>query len=616
MRTATLLACLSSASLSWGATRLPAQVDPGLAGAPAQPAAASLGCRLGSVLEATFTDQRWQRRTLTELAAPKATVVFFTAIECPIAQRLLPRLGTLAQDYAARGVAVLVMNVGPGDHLVDAAAQVVKHSPAAVFGKDFDGAFAATAGVDRTATALVLDGERRLVYRGRVDDQFGYTGQRDQPTRHDLRQALDEVLAGQPVAVAETVVSGCRITVREASPVGSVVPTFSRDVAPLLQRHCQECHRTDGEAPFPLLDEAQVKKHSAMVAEVVDQGRMPPWYGSTAHGPFVNHRGLSAVERDTLAQWFAGGMPSGDAKELPAPRPLPTSSWRIGAPDQVISIKAPVRLPADGIVPYKYFILPFRFEHDTWVEAIEIKPQNRRSLHHCNLARVKLGEQFSQEGFITGYVPGGDPFVMDPGTAVKIPAGSVLALQAHYVTTGEPEIDRIEVGLRFPRVPVQKETQVAIAADFKFAIPPGAMAHPVRAARTLRDDAVGIGMFVHMHLRGRDMTVTAEAPDGSTETLLVVPNYNFDWQQSYRWAPATRQFAKGTRIRALAHFDNSTWNPFNPDPQQTVGFGLETTDEMMYLFLFWVRRDEALGLQIDPQTGHLLPNPGAAVDRR
>jgi len=282
----------------------------------------------------------------------------------------------------------------------------------------------------------------------------------------------------------------------------------------------------------------------------------------------------------------------------------------------VISIKAPVRLPADGLVPYKYFILPFRFEADTWVEAIEIKPQNRRSLHHCNLARVKLGEQFSQDGFITGYVPGGDPFVMDPGTAVKIPAGSVLALQAHYVTTGEPEIDRLEVGLRFPRVPVQKETQVAIVADFKFAIPPVAMAHPVRAVRTLRDDAVGIGMFVHMHLRGRDMTVTAEAPDGSAETLLLVPNYNFDWQQSYRWAPATQQFAKGTRIRALAHFDNSAWNPFNPDPQQTVAFGLETTDEMMYLFLFWVRRDEELGLQVDPQTGRLLPNPGAGSDRR
>jgi hypothetical protein len=186
---------------------------------------------------------------------------------------------------------------------------------------------------------------------------------------------------------------------------------------------------------------------------------------------------------------------------------------------------------------------------------------------------------------------------------VRIPAGSALALQAHYVTTGEPEVDRLRVGLRFPRVPVQKEMKVAIVADFRFQIPPGAVAHPVKAVRTLRDDAVGIGMFVHMHLRGRDMVAIARTPDGGEETLLLVPNYNFDWQQSYRWAPASKTFPRGTKIEALAHFDNSRWNPFNPDPAQTIRFGEDTTDEMMYLFLFWVARDEALGLTVDSKSG-------------
>jgi mono/diheme cytochrome c family protein len=566
---------------------------------------------LGTVVDAPFTDLRWQTRRPAELGATAATVVFFATVECPIVQRYLPRVEELAREYAPRGVVVLVMNVGPGDALVDAAAQVTLAAPAAVFGKDFAGAFARACGVDRTGAALVLDAQRRLVYRGRIDDQFGYAGAREQPTRSDLREALAQLLAGQAVAVAETDVTGCRIT--WPPPVrGDAAPTFARDVAPLLQKHCQACHRDGGEAPFPLLDEAQAKKHAAMIAEVAEQGRMPPWYGASAHGKFVNLRGMTAAERSTVAAWVAGGTPSGNAADLPAPLPGPSSEWRIGEPDLVVTVKSPVRLPADGIVPYQYFLLPYRFDHDTWVEAIEIRPENKRALHHCNLARVKFGEKFSQDGFITGYVPGGDPLVMDAGTAVRIPAGSALALQAHYVTTGAPETDRLSVGFRFPRVVVQKEMRVTTCADFKFVIPPGAMAHPVRATRTLREDAVGIGMFVHMHVRGRDMTVVAESADGTKETLLVVPNYNFDWQQSYRWAPTQKQFAKGTRLHALAHYDNSAWNPFNPDPAQAVKFGLETTDEMMYLFFFWVAKDEALGLSIDATNGRVVEAGGGA----
>ncbi len=578
------------------AAALPAQQPPLPAQQPAVP--------IGAVVDAPFTDLRWQTRRLPELGATTATVLFFATVECPIVQRYLPRLETLAHDYAARGVVVLVVNVGPGDSLVDAAAQVAAAAPTTVFAKDFELALARACGVDRSAAAVVLDHQRQLVYRGRIDDQYGYTAARTEPSRHDLRQALDELLAGAPVLVPETAISGCRITAPLASPAASA-PTFAGDVAAILQRHCQECHRPGGQAPFPLLDEAQARKHGAMLAEVVEQGRMPPWYGSARSGAFVNHRGLTADERATIVRWAAAGMPSGDAADLPPPRPLPTGEWRIGEPDLVVEIKAPIRLPADGIVPYKYFLLPYRFDHDTWVEAIEIRPTNGRSLHHCNLARVKFGERFSQDGFITGYVPGGDPLVMDPGTAVCIPAGSALALQAHYVTTGEPEIDRLQVGFRFPRVVVQKAMQVTIVANLRFQIPPGARAHPVRAARTLPADAEGIGMFVHMHLRGRDMLVTTVTPDGDEQRQLVVPNYNFDWQQSYRWPRGAMQFARGTRFEALAHYDNSAWNPWNPDPEQAVHFGLETTDEMMYLFVFWVQQQQALGLSIDPGNGRV-----------
>jgi thiol-disulfide isomerase/thioredoxin/mono/diheme cytochrome c family protein len=566
---------------------------------------------LGSVVDATFTDLRWQPRRLAEFGDVPATVLFFATIDCPLVQRYLPRFGRLARSYEDRGVVFVVVHVGAGDPMVDAIGQVTEAAPAAVFAKDFDLALARAAGVDRTGAAVVLDRQRRLVYRGRIDDQHGYSASRTAASREDLQLAIDDALAGRAVAVAETAYQGCRITPPAPPPAPAAAPTFHRDVLPILQQRCQDCHRPGGEAPFALLDERDARKHAAMIVEVVEQGRMPPWYGASqqaagAAHEFVNRRAMPADERDRLRAWFAAGMPSGDPAQAPPPRALPTGEWRIGEPDLVIEIKSPIRLPADGVVPYKYFILPHRFREDTWVEAIEIKPENGRSLHHCNLARVKFGEQFSQEGFVTGYVPGGDPMVLDPGTAVRMPAGSVLALQAHYVTTGTEEVDRLRVGLRFPRVRVQKELQVAIAADFRFEIPPGARAHPVKASRKLPADAIGIGMFVHMHLRGRDMSVVAEVPGGREEKLLLVPNYNFEWQQSYRWEAGARRFPAGTRIRALAHFDNSVFNPFNPDPGVPVRFGEETTDEMMYLFLFWVAEQEALGLDVDAKTGHVV----------
>jgi hypothetical protein len=556
---------------------------------------------MGTVIDAGFTDIRWQPRRLTDFGDKRAFVLFFTSVDCPLVKRYLPGVAALAHDFDGKGVQFLLVDSGGEDTLVAAAAQGVELAPALPCSREFAGTLARACGVDRTATAVVLDQGRHLVYRGRVDAQFNYSGSSPTRGREDLRAALTDLLAGRPVTVPETAVEGCRIT--WPSPPARRDVTFCRDIAPLLQQHCQDCHRPGGDAPFALLDYHDCKRRAAMLEEVVAQARMPPWYGSEQHGTFSNHRGLTAAERDTVLAWTAAGAPEGQRSELPPPRTFPQEEWRIGKPDLVLKVPVPIRIPADGYLPYRYFVLPCQFAHDTWVEAIEIKPDNKQVLHHCNLARVRPGSLPGQDGFITGQVPGGDAMMLDPGTAVRIPAGSVLALQAHYVTTGRPEVDHLRVGLRFPRQRVQKELHVQIVANYHFAIPPGAAAWPVQAVRTMPTDALGIGLFVHMHLRGRDMTVTAEAPDGTVESLLLVPNYSFDWQQSYRWSKAGKPFAKGTRITALAHFDNSAFNPFNPDPQRTVRFGLSTRDEMMYAFLFYVDAHEHLDLRVDEHTG-------------
>lgn len=552
----------------------------------------------------TVSDRNYLPRRIDELMGEKGVAFFFVTVECPMVRRYLPRFDKLAREHAEHGLRCIAVNVAPGESMQDAMAQAIEFGVEAPFVKDYGAKLAAALGVDRTCAAVVLDAESRLVYRGRIDSQYRYGGVRPDPGRADFGEALADVVAGRAVRVAETPWEGCKIT--RLADVEPAARTYAADVAPIFARHCVSCHQPGGEAPFALVTYDQVVDDAEMIAEVVAQKRMPPWYApSRFDGVFENHRGLSEDERRTVLEWVADvELPRGDRAKEPAPPEPRESEWRIGEPDLVLKVPVPARLPADGYIPYRYFVLPFRFEEDTWVEAIEILPSNKQVLHHANLAHFKWGERFSNKGFITGQVPGGDAMVLDPGVAVKIPAGSVLGLQVHYVTTGKPEVDRLRVGLRFPRVPVQQQCRPLIVTSTSFRIPPGADGYAVTATRTFREDAVGIGLFAHMHLRGRDMRFVAVDPEGTEAELLIVSNYNFDWQQSYRWPKDTKRFTKGTRIRVTGRFDNSKRNPFNPDPTQEVRFGLQTADEMMYGFLFYVFEHERLNLTIDTTTGH------------
>ncbi|MBI3845325.1 MAG: redoxin domain-containing protein [Planctomycetes bacterium] len=550
-----------------------------------------------------FTDIHYLPRSLDDLGAKKAIVLFFTSADCPVARRYLPRVADLEARYRERGVAFVGVNAGAGDSIVETAEQSVEQDIAFPFVKDFGGEAARALGVDRLAEAVVLDGERRLRYRGRVDAQYRLSGVAAEPGRADLAEAIEDVLAGRDVRIAETLVDGCLVAFPPPREPARDV-TFARDVAPLLQRHCQDCHRAGGSAPFPLVTHDDAVSHAPMIAEVVKEERMPPWFASAKHGTFENRRGLSADERRTIVDWVATGAPLGDANALPPPRRFSESRWTIGEPDLVVRMAEPVSIPATGIVDYKYVMLPFVFLQDTWVRAIQILPDNPRVMHHCNLAWFRVGEKFDENrNFITGQVPGGGPMALDAGVACRIPKGAMLGLEIHYVTTGEPETDRVSVGLVFPREVVHKEIQHLMLTNGRFEIPPGAPAWPVRASRAFDGDATGVGLFSHMHVRGRDMTFTAHSPDGRDETLLSIPNYSFDWQLAYVWPRGTQHFTKGTRVDCVAHYDNSQWNPFNPDPTKPVRFGRQTFEEMMYGYLFYTTDAEDLSLRVNPKNG-------------
>ena len=548
-----------------------------------------------------FKDIRYLNRSLSDFGEPKAVVLVFSNTTCPLVQKYWPKLTKLEATYRDKGVQFVNVNVGGDDEIPEIAQQAIDYGVEFPFVKDVDGSCVRAVGVERTPEVVLLDGKRMLRYRGRIDDQYRIGGGRPLAGREDLVFALDELLAGKEITTTETTGDGCLITLPEEPTVKGEV-TFYQDVLPIVQKNCQECHRAGGGGPFALMTREEVTSHAKAIAEVVADRRMPPWYGNRKQH-FLNERGLKSDERNKIVAWTKTGMAAGDETKAPPPETFPDPAWEIGEPDIITSSLETHKLPADGLVDYHHIVLPYIFTRDTWISGAEIKPSNPGVVHHCNMAYLPLGAKFSDENFITGRVPGGTAFTLGEGLGFKIPAGSVIGLQIHYTTTGKEEKNRMQVGFRFPRYVVKQELRHVQVTTRKFEIPPGAAAHPVQAVRTLPVDATGLAMFSHMHLRGKDMTFKALFPNGEEETLLSVPNYHFDWQQNFRWQPNTKKFPKGTKIEVTAHFDNSKFNPYNPDATQAVRFGPQTMHEMMYGFFFYTADGEDLNLTIDPKTG-------------
>ncbi len=566
---------------------------------------------IGSVVpDFLFTDIRYLPRQLSELGKKKAYVVIFTTVTCPIVKRSLPKLKTLEETYRDQGVQFLTINVGPSDAIVDVAYQAVKAEIGFPIGKDFTGKVVKLLGATRTPECVVLDAKRRIRYRGRIDSEFRFGGASPKPGRADLKEAIEDVLKDSEVRIAETPVDGCLITRPEKPQTQSL--TYADDVAPLIKKHCQRCHQPKTAAPFSLFTYDDVKARADMIAEVVAQRRMPPWFAASGHGNFANNPSLTTKEIAIITDWVNGERAAGDLTKTPEPLAVRKSEWRIGQPDLIVKMPGKQNIPATGYIKYRYALLPYVFLKDTWVQKVQIKPGNQAVVHHCNMGYVNIadarrGRIDPEKNFVTGYVPGGDPMVLDSGVGFRIPAGSMLGLQLHYITTGEETTDQSEVGFVFAKEPIQKQLRHFQLHTSRFAIPPQAGHHPVKDSRVFAFNATGLGMFCHMHLRGKDMTFEATKPDGVTSTLLSVPNYNFDWQASYRWQPHQMKFLKGTKIDCTAHYDNSAFNPYNPDPLATVRHGSQTYHEMMYGFLFFTRDDEALNLTINPKTGHVIP---------
>ncbi len=521
---------------------------------------------------------------LSDFADRKAVVVVFVGTECPVNNQYMPVLARMAKDFEPRGVQFLAVNSNAQDNPARVAEHAKKHDLPFPVLKDPAAAVADRFGAKRTPEAVVLDGKRTVVYRGRIDDQYGVGFGRPKPTRRDLADALEAVLTGKPVERPTTEAPGCLIA-RVAKPKGEATVTYTKQVSRLLQKHCQECHRPGQIGPMPLLTYDDAASWAETIKEVVAEKRMPPWHADPKFGTFSNDRSLPEEGRKSLLAWIDGGCPKGDDKDLPPPRSF-VSGWGVGKPDVVVSMSEEFDVPAEtpkGGVPYQYFTETTDFGEDKWVTRAEAKPGAAEVVHHIIVYIVPPGETFvpGRPGrVLVGVAPGDTALVLPPGYAKKIPRGSQLVFQMHYTPDGKARKDRSSVGLVFAKEPPERAAITLGISNPKIRIPAGADDYKIESQFLFKEDGHILGFMPHMHLRGKSFRYEAVFPDGKTEVLLSVPRFDFNWQASYR---LVKPYAmpKGSKVHCVAHFDNSEKNLNNPDSTKEVRWGDQTWEEMM-----------------------------------
>lgn len=366
-------------------------------------------------------------------------------------------------------------------------------------------------------------------------------------------------------------------------------PTFTRDVAPIFYSKCVDCHRPAMFAPMSLIGFDEARPWAQAIRRQVAARSMPPWGADPAHGVFRNDPRLSDNEIATIVAWVDAGAPKGDDQELPV-APTFADGWSIGQPDEVFTVKEPFQIPAAGKVDYQYRRIPIGLTEDKWIQAIEIKPEARAHVHHVvaytrPASRGMAATSASAVGptVLEIAMPNQLGKVYEHGSARLLPAKSDIILQIHYTTNGEAAADRVRIGLVYAKQPPKMQLVGGGVVNASFRIPAGAAAHTVTASWVLRKDTTITSLMPHMHVRGKDMTYTAKFRDGTTEVLLSVPKFDFNWQITYELA-TPRTFPKGTKIEVVAHFDNSPANKFNPDPTKAVRWGDQTWQEMMIGF--------------------------------
>ena len=562
---------------------------------------------IGATLEGfTLTDYQGKEWTQAEFQGKKAIVFAFVGTQCPLAKLYSAKLVELDKQFQGKDVAIVAVDSNVQDSLVEMAAHARKFRFELPFLKDPAQDLANRLGVTRTPEVCVVDGQSKIRYRGRIDDQYGIGYTREKPTKTELVDALECIIQGNEVAVTTATASGCLIGrgPRDSDNVSSdATVTYSDQVSRILQARCVSCHRPGEIGPMDLSNFDDASAWADMIAEVVSEKRMPPWHASPEHGSFENDRRMPEEEIETIQRWVTKGAVRGDASHEP-PALKFVDGWQLPRePDLVVPMaNKPAEIPARGDVKYQYFVADPKLTEDTWVNGMEIVAGNPSVVHHILIfVREKNSNKRNLDGargFLAGYVPGTRVQMMPEGMGKRIPANSEFVFQVHYTPNGTATTDLSKVGfwIADPKT-ITHEIHTTSSVQPELHIPPKEANYQASAMQPEElPECELLSLSPHMHVRGKSFRYTAVYSDGNREILMDVPNYDFNWQTEYRLSEKKR-LPKGTRIFCEAVFDNSTNNLNNPDPNSWVHWGDQTYEEMMIGYFH-------VSIPVDPNLGH------------
>ncbi|OFE12767.1 hypothetical protein PHACT_06130 [Pseudohongiella acticola] len=517
----------------------------------------------------------------------KAVAFLVQASNDAATQESLASFNALKEQYASQNIVFMMINpLGEARDIVKADAERLGIDIPVLI--DDAQVISESMGIDKTGEAFVYDPKSfRVIYRG--------------PADQSLADALAAVVADETIANAVVATQGTPVSYQAHEQLAQAGVSYSKDVAPVLAENCATCHRDGGIAPFALNSHAMAQGWSPMIREVLMTKRMPPGQIDPHIGEFRNHYTLTPDEQQKVLHWIAtGSEKDGDSDPL-AELTWSQEKWAFGEPDLIIKVPSQ-SVPATGVLPYRDVVVPLEgLETDRWVRASQYVPGDRTVLHHTLNAFIVPGERPSQglitrfsnpdQAYITPYIPGADPHVEEPNTGGLLKAGTSLALNLHYTTTGRETVDESEIGVWFypeDQIPTERRLGdcACIFTPTWTDIPAYDPDFEQTAEVLITTDAEIMAFTPHMHFRGKRMEFDAHYPDGTVERLLNIAQYNYNWQMEYqlvepKFVPA------GTRVVVTGAFDNSEQNKANPDPSRVVPWGQQSWDEMFFGQVYW-----------------------------
>ncbi|MGQ9426778.1 redoxin domain-containing protein [Gilvimarinus sp. F26214L] len=539
-------------------------------------------------------DHQGDQHQITRLGYHSAVVIISQASSCPQNIEMLHKYKWLRTTWEPQGVKFLMLNSSAEDNLETIRKTASTYDIDFPIMHDASQLVAETLDIGKAGEILVIDPRTlQLVFRGPLDKPVPRRRDADAPEPHTpLADALAAVVAGKhsdmDTVVEEVTAESCDLSFPVREMHASKVPDYARDVAPILKENCARCHVEGGIGPFAMNSYEMIRGWAPMMRETIMTKRMPPAQVDPTINHFTNANYLSVEDQQTLIHWIDAGAPRGKSKSDPlhAVQPI-EAEWQLGEPDMIVDVP-PTEIPATGVLDYFNHVINLDFDKDMYVRAVQFIPGDDRVLHHL-LAYITSPESenevMSEENvrdFLEGYAPGKtDATVFPENTGVFVPKGYNLTMQMHYTTFGKAVVDATRIGLYFhEKKPDYKFLTKPIShGGTALVIPPGAREHRMNFQHVFEHDTMLYAMRPHMHYRGKAFKFSAIYPDGRRETLMNVPNYNFAWQPTYRLSKPI-MLPAGTRVVTDGVFDNSQYNPGNPDPSTVVKGGAQSWDEM------------------------------------